>query len=108
MLREMFSPNSEEVHADTINIISENAKIVISIIEKGIQKKEFKKIDPELCFASIIGTLHTMMNSKVLRKRIYGKDEKKDPITEPSFKKRVTKHIQQLIKNHLVAETINN
>lgn len=108
MLREMFSPNSDDVHADTMNIITENAKIVISIIEKGIKKKEFKKTDPELCFASIIGTLHTIMNSKILRKRIYGKDEKKDPITEPSFKKRVTKHIQQMIKNHLVAEHINN
>ena len=107
MLRELFSSNREETHSDTIDIFSENAKIVISVIEKGIKKKIFKKADPELCFASIIGTIHHLMHSKILRKRIFGGKEKKDPIMEPSFKKRVTKHIQQMIENHLISENNN-
>ena len=76
--------------------------------EKGIKKKVFRNIDPELCFASIIGTIHHLMHSTILRKRIFGGKEKKDPILEPSFKKRVTKHIQQMIEHHLIAEKNNN
>ena len=104
ILRELLSDNREDMHADTIGIISENAKIITTIIEKGIRKKTFKKVDPELCFASIIGTIHHLMNSKILRKNIFGGKDKKDPITLPSFKKRVTKHIQEMLSNHLIAD----
>ena len=104
MLRELFSENREDLHADTIEIFLENTKIVISIIEKGIKKKIFKKVDPELCFASIIGTIHHLMHSKILRRNIFGGKDKKDPITLPSFKKRVTKHIQEMLSNHLIAD----
>jgi AcrR family transcriptional regulator len=108
MMRELFSSQSEEVHSETIDIFTENAKIVISIIEKGIKKKVFRKTDPELCFASIIGTIHHLMHSKILRTRIFGGKEIKDPILEPSFKKRVTKHIQQMIEHHLIDDKNNN
>ncbi len=107
MLRELFASNREEVHADTIDIFSENTKIVISIIEAGIKKKVFRKTDPELCFASIIGTLHHLVHSTILRNKFFGTKDKKDPITEDSFKKRVTKHIQQMIEHHLIAENNN-
>lgn len=107
MLRELFSENREDLHADTIGIFTENTKIVISIIEKGIKKKKFRKVDPELCFASIIGTIHHLMHSKILRRNIFGGKDKKDPITSPAFKKRVTKHIQTILSNHLIADQHN-
>ena len=102
MLRELFSSERDEVHADTIAIFSENANIIIEIIKQGIKKKIFNKVDPELCFATIIGTIHHLMLSKLLRENIYGGKEKKDPILDPSFQKRVTNHIKQIIENHLI------
>lgn len=104
MLRELFSDNREDIHADTIEIFLENTKIVIAIIEKGIKKKIFKKVDPELCFASIIGTINHLMHSKILRKNIFGGKDKKDPITLPSFKKRVIKHIHNMLTHYLIAD----
>jgi TetR/AcrR family fatty acid metabolism transcriptional regulator len=109
ILRELFSSKREEVHADTIGIFTENAKIIIEIINQGIKKKRFNKVDPELCFASIIGTIHHLMYSKLLRENIYGGKDKKDPILQPSFQTRVNKHIKQIIENHLIpAQKINS
>lgn len=102
ILRELFSSKREEVHADTIGIFTENAKIIIEIINQGIKKKRFNKVDPELCFASIIGTIHHLMHSKLLRENIYGGKEKNDPIQQISFQSRVNKHIKQIIENHLI------
>jgi len=42
------------------------------------------------------------MLSKLLRENIYGGKEKKDPILDPSFQKRVTNHIKQIFENHLI------
>jgi AcrR family transcriptional regulator len=104
---ELFTSVRSELHENTIDIFSGNYQIVSQIIQKGIRKKIFRKVDPDMCFSSIIGTLHHFMHSNELRIKLFSQDKKTDPLLEPSFKKRVTKHIQQMMEHHLIADLKN-
>jgi hypothetical protein len=97
-----MSTTSDFALISRVEQINRPCNIIIEIIKQGIKKKIFNKVDPELCFATIIGTIHHLMLSKLLRENIYGGKEKKDPIPDPSFQKRVTNHIKQIIENHLI------
>ncbi len=101
---ELFSSSRESLHQDTLNIFSGNSKIVESIINSGIKKKIFSEVDSAFCFSSMIGPMHHIMHSKTLRIKLFGGDKETDPILEPLFKQRVIKHIQHMMKNHLLAE----
>jgi AcrR family transcriptional regulator len=88
-----------------VKIFSGNTLIVKSIIESGIKKKIFKKVDPELTMASIIGTINQVMLSKSMCLMLIQKDENFDPYTDVAFRKRLETHLKQMIHSYLL---INN
>ncbi len=88
-----------------VKIFSGNTLIVKSIIESGIKKKLFKKVDPELTMASIIGTINQVMLSKSMCLMLIQKDENFDPYTDVAFRKRLETHLKQMIHSYLL---INN
>jgi AcrR family transcriptional regulator len=94
--QELLVTHRKQVHQQIINLIVKNAKDVVSVIKKGIRKKEFKKADPELLFASILGTINQVMMSKTLCNLLMDKPADFNPYADKQFQKRLTTHIQQM------------
>ena len=100
--QELMLKQREEVHNSIISIFSKNTLIIKNIIEQGIKKKVFKKVDPELTFATILGTINQVMLSKGMCNLLINKDENFDPYTDESFKKRIITHLKQIIHSLLL------
>lgn len=102
LYQELLKSERGSLHHQIISIFSRNTQIIKSIIEQGIKKKVFKKVDPELTMASLLGTINQVMLSRPLCNMLMGKDENFDPYTDVNFRKRITRHLQQLIHAHLL------
>jgi AcrR family transcriptional regulator len=103
--QELLVTNREILHQNVIELFTKNTQDVVSIIEKGIRKKIFKKVDPQLLFASIIGTINQVMLSRSMCNIILNKDPGSDPYQDPELKKRITIHIKQMVQDHLQIQT---
>jgi AcrR family transcriptional regulator len=84
--------------------ITWNKEIIKSIIESGIKKKAFRKVDAELIMASIVGTINQVMLSKSMCLMLIDKDEDFDPYTDKPFRKRLETHLKQMIHAYLLNE----
>ena len=100
--QEMLVSQREEMHGRIIAIFAHNTRNVMTIIEKGIRKKIFKKVDPQLTFASIIGTINQVLLSRNLCNVLMEKDGKFNPYTDENFRKRLKTHIKQMIHAYLL------
>jgi len=103
--REMLLNVRPEMHRVIISIFSTNGAIFKKIIEEGIRKKEFRKVDPELTLASITGTINQVILSGPLCAMLMNKDADYDPYSDETFKGRVIKHLQQMMHAHLLTST---
>lgn len=104
LMMEVLVNNRDAIHGEAIGTFRQNMAAFSGIIENGILNKTFKKVDPELCFASIIGTIHHLMNSSRLRSGIFGNATGKDPINDSSFKERLLLHIKSFMQDHLIVK----
>ncbi|NNV56525.1 TetR/AcrR family transcriptional regulator [Limnovirga soli] len=89
------------MHEQLINIFASNTLFFKQIIEQGIRKKQFRKVDAELTMASLIGTINQVLLSKSMCNILLQSKEDFNPYTDPVFKKRLIKHLQQMIHAHL-------
>ena len=100
--QELLMGERETMHKNIINIFVANTKIIRSIIEHGIRKKVFKKVDPELTMATIIGTINQVMLSKAMCTLLIDREESFDPYTDIAFRNRLVKHLKQVIHDYLL------
>jgi len=102
--QELLVTNRELLHQNVIELFTKNTQDVVSIIEKGIRKKIFRKVDPQLLFASIIGTINQVMLSRSMCNILLNKEVGSDPYHDPELKKRITHHIKQMVQDHLLIQ----
>jgi len=100
--QELLVKQRVKLQDNIVKIFSGNTLMVKSIIESGIKKKIFKKVDPELTMASIIGTINQVMLSKSMCLMLIQKDENFDPYTDVAFRKRLETHLKQMIHSYLL------
>ncbi len=100
--QELLMSNKETLHKSIINIFAKNTNTIKSIIEKGIRKKVFKKVDPELTMATLIGTINQVMLSKTMCLMLIKKGDDFDPYTDAAFKNRLIKHLKQIMHDYLL------
>ena len=100
--QELLMGERETMHKNIINIFVANTKIIRHIIEQGIRKKVFKKVDPELTMATIIGTINQVMLSKAMCTLLINREESFDPYTDIAFRNRLVKHLKQVIHDYLL------
>jgi AcrR family transcriptional regulator len=62
--QELMLHQRESLQDSIINIVSPNAVAIKSIIEAGIKKGTFRKVDASLLIASIFGTFNQVLLSK--------------------------------------------
>lgn len=72
------------------------------IIESGIKKNVFKKVDIPLTIASLTGTINQVLLSRKFCNKMIDKDPDYMPYDDETFRARVKKHIKQLMHSHLL------
>ena len=102
LYKELMDTKRDEIHNLLTKSFATNATNIAAIIEKGIQKKIFREVDPMLTVASMIGTISYVMMSKSFCNKLLEKPETNEPYTDEEFKERLTSHIQNLIHAHLL------
>jgi AcrR family transcriptional regulator len=102
MQQELLVSHRVNLHLNVINLFVKNTQAVVTIIEKGIRKKLFRKVDPQMTFATIIGTINQVLMSKTMCNKLMNQDDDYEPFSDPHFEKRLTNHIKQLIHAHLL------
>src|SRR5205809_916947 len=71
-------------------------------IKGGIADKTFRKVDPELTVATIIGTINQLVMSEALCRKLIQKNKVFNPYQSKKFKERVGSHLKQLMRFHLL------
>lgn len=101
---ELMLNQREELSRAIMNIIGKNADALSLIIENGIKKKEFKKVDALLTVASLTGTINAVLNSKKFCLMLLKEDSRHPdyvPYDDEQFRTRVINHLKQLMQAHL-------
>lgn len=106
-LQELLVTQRANLHQHVLSLFEKNTRDVVSIIEKGIQKKQFKKVDPQLTFISIVGTINQVMMSKEMCNTLMHASTNHNPYQDLKFKKRITEHIKQMVHAHLIITTVS-
>ncbi len=104
--QELLVTNRELLHQSVTALFIKNTQDIVAIIEKGIRKKVFRKVDPQLLFASIIGTINQVMLSRTMCNILMNKEVDADPYKDPELKNRLTKHIKQMVQDHLLIQPV--
>ena len=86
------------------DVIGKNHQIIKNIIEAGIRKKEFRKVDVALTIATLTGTFNALVLSKKVGKLLLCKDSEELPYDDEKFRKRVGDHLKQMMRAHLLKQ----
>lgn len=100
--QELLMQNRKEMNERITNIFIQNTNNFKSIIEQGIRKKVFRKVDPELLLASLIGTINQVLLSQSMCNIFLQRGKDFDPYTDENFRKRLTTHLKQMIHTYLL------
>lgn len=104
LYQELLMLHRENLHQHIAGIFLKNTLIIKSFIEQGIRKKKFRKVDPELTIASIIGSITQVLLSRHMCNMLMNKNADFNPYTDKNFTERVIKHIQSLTHSHLLID----
>ncbi|MBV9961630.1 MAG: TetR/AcrR family transcriptional regulator [Parafilimonas sp.] len=99
--QELILNQRESLQDSIVNSLYPNAVIIKNIVESGIKNGEFKKVDPELTIASLVGTINQILLSKKFCNKLMHKAGDYVPYEDNKFKKRVSTHLKQLMHAHL-------
>jgi TetR/AcrR family transcriptional regulator, fatty acid metabolism regulator protein len=98
--REMSIQQRSPMHEEMADIFLKNMQLVKKILDEGIKKNEFKKIDVAFTITTIIGTITITLLNPILAKKMlpaidFGNYD------NPRLQKRIINHLQTLMQHHL-------
>jgi AcrR family transcriptional regulator len=102
--QEIMLSNREPLNQIIVNILIPNSNSIRGLIEEGIKRGEFQKVDPQLTVASLIGTINQVVQSKKFCNLFLGKNVDYVPYDDPKFIKRVIDHLKLLMRAHLIKQ----
>jgi len=100
--QELMIHHRENIQDSIINILSPNSLAIRNIIESGIRKGTFRKVDAPLVIASIFGTFNQVLLSKKMCNKLLDKNPDYVPYEDPKFKKRLIDHLLDLLHTYLL------
>ena len=101
--QEMMLNQRESLQQAIVKVLFPNSLTIKKVIETGIKNNAFKKVDPALTIATLIGTINQVLLSKTMCNKLLDKEEGYIPYDDPRFKKRISEHLKQLMHSHLLA-----
>jgi AcrR family transcriptional regulator len=105
LYQELLMGEREAMHENITKIFVKNTQILRKIIEHGVKKKVFKKVDPELTMATLIGTINQVMLSKAMCIMLMNEDKKFNPYTDVAFRDRLIKHLKKVVHAYLLNDS---
>jgi AcrR family transcriptional regulator len=102
MHQEMMLSQRESLQQGIVNVIYPNSVIIKSVIEAGIKKGTFRKVDVPLVIATMVGTINQVLLSKILCNLLLNKETGYVPYDDPRFVKRLSDHLKELMRSHLL------
>lgn len=100
--RELSLEHRPQLRDAISNILLKNMDPVKTIIKTGIKNGEFRQVDIELTIATMLGTIHYLLTSDIMCRKILGKKEGFSPFHNKPLKKRLSEHMKQLMRSHLL------
>ena len=108
LYKEMMDTKRDVIHSFLNKSIARNTRNFAAIIQRGIDKKMFKEVDPILTVTSIIGSISQVVVSKSMCNLLLSQPEANEPYTDEKFKQRLVTHIKSMIHAHLLVESSNH
>lgn len=102
LYQELLRADRKDLHEKIIGIFVKNTRTLRTIINRGVEKKIFKQVDPELTMATLIGTINQVMLSKAMCIMLVEEKEDFDPYTDTHFRNRLVTHLKQIIHAYLL------
>ena len=99
---EMMLNERETLQSTIVNLLYPNSLLIKGVIETGIKKGAFKKVDSVLVIATMIGTINQVLLSKKFCNKLLSKEDGYIPYEDPKFKKRVSDHLKELMHSYLL------
>jgi AcrR family transcriptional regulator len=100
--RELSLEHRPQLREAISDILLRNMDPVKTIIKNGIKDGEFKQVDIELTLTTMLGTIHYLLTSDIICRKILGKKEGFSPFQNKQLKKRLSEHTKQLMRSHLL------
>ena len=100
--RELSLEHRPQMRDAISDILLKNMNTVKSIIQNGINDGVFKPVDVELTLRTIIGTIHYLLTSDTMCRKILGKPKGFNPFQNRKLKERLSTHTKQLMRAHLL------
>ena len=85
-----------------VNLLTPNSFLIRNVIDAGIKKGTFKKVDSLLVVATIVGTINQVLLSKKFCNKCLNKEAEYVPYDDAKFKKRVSDHLKDLMHSYLL------
>ena len=100
--RELSLEHRPQLRDAISNILLKNMDPVKTILKRGIKNGEFKEVDIELTIATMMGAVHYLLTSDIMCRKILGKKEGFSPFHNKALIKRLSGHMKQLMRSHLL------
>ncbi|MBS1657839.1 MAG: TetR/AcrR family transcriptional regulator [Bacteroidetes bacterium] len=100
--RELSLQQRSEMHNAIADIILRNAHEMRKIIQEGIRKKVFRKMDAEMLIATLVGTTMQATNSKEMVCKLIGSDPQKFSFNDTRYKNRLKNYLKDLMRTTLL------
>ena len=100
--RELSLAHRPQMRAAIIDILLKNIASVKTIIKNGIDEGVFKPVDIELTLTTLLGTIHYLLTSDTMCRKILGKPNGFNPFENKKLKERLSTYIKQLLRAHLL------
>src|SRR5690348_4122906 len=100
--QELMLNEREALQDAIVNLLFPNSLLLRNVIDAGIKKGTFKKVDSMLVVATIVGTINQILLSKKYCNKCLNKEDEYVPYDDAKFKKRVSDHLKDLIHAYLL------
>lgn len=106
--QEYNTDRSKEIIDLITGIKMRNFELIKIILEEGVKKKQFRKIDPEMTMASMMGTINQAINAKNLYCRLFSMEGASEEEYQAKMSVRLKTHLKMMMRSHLSAEQPNS
>ncbi len=103
--QEMLLKTRPEVNSIIEKMFMRNLTTIKGIIEDGIRKKLFRKVDPEFTVASVLGTINHFMTTPAIFNLLSQQPADSDPFHNELLRTRLITHLKQLMQAHLLIKS---
>ena len=100
--RELSLEHRPQLRDAISNILLKSMTSVKTIIQNGINDGVFKPVDVELTLTTLLGTIHYLLTSDTMCRKILGKPKGFSPFQNKKLKERLSAYTKQLLRAHLL------